>query len=93
MAITFRVPGPLRPYAGGDSEIVCDAPCRTVREALAALAARHPALVDRILTERGDVRPHVNVFVGDEEIGFLGGLSARLPEGATVSIVPAVSGG
>lgn len=93
MATTILLPGALVDYADGKSEFVCDDGCRTVREALAALAERHPALVDRILNERGEVREHVNVFVGEESIRYLGGLEASVPEGETVSIVPAVSGG
>ncbi len=48
---------------------------------------------DRVVTEQGQVRPHVNVFVGDESIRFTGGLSTPLSDGAEISIVPAVSGG
>ena len=93
MATTFVLPGALAPYADGDTDVVCDAPCSTMRDALAALAERHPALVDRILTERGEVRTHVNLFVEDEDIRYIGGLSARVPDGATISVLPAVSGG
>ena len=36
---------------------------------------------------------HVNVFVGDESVAFLDGLDTPVAEGATITIVPAVSGG
>ena len=62
-------------------------------EALRALAAVHPGLRDRVMNERGELRPHVNVFVGRESIRFSGGLQTPLPEGAEVFILPAVSGG
>lgn len=93
MPITFVLPGPLRPYADGRAELAFDLSSCTVEEALAALAERHPALVDRILTERGELRRHVNVFVGEEDIRYAGGLLAPVPDGATIAIVPAVSGG
>lgn len=93
MATTILLPRALRPYADGSAEIVCDGPCDTMRDTLARLAGRHPALVDRILTERGELRQHVNLFVEEEDIRFLGGLDASVHDGATVSIVPAVSGG
>jgi molybdopterin converting factor small subunit len=35
----------------------------------------------------------VNIFVGDESIAFLDGLSTAIDEEATITIVPAVSGG
>ena len=68
-------------------------PCPTVRDALQATAAQWPAVIDRVLTEQGALRRHVNVFVGDESIAFLDGLDTRVDEDATITIVPAVSGG
>ena len=55
--------------------------------------ASGPALTDRVLTEQGELRRHVNVFVGEESIRFLDGLATRVDDGATIMIVPAVSGG
>jgi sulfur-carrier protein len=49
--------------------------------------------VDRVLDEQGNLRRHVNVFVGADDIRTLGGLTATVADGAEVSIVPAVSGG
>lgn len=93
MPVQFLIPGYLRPYAGGASRVeVADEPA-TVRTALAALRRAHPGVWDRVLTEQGAVRPHVNVFVGDESIRYSGGLDTPVPPGATISIVPAVSGG
>lgn len=45
------------------------------------------------MDERGEIRPHVNVFVGDESIRFLRGLATPLADDSTVTIVAAVSGG
>ena len=70
-----------------------DAACATVRDALVVIAARCPALTDRVLTEQGELRRHVNLFVGDESIAFLDGLATPLTDGTTITIVPAVSGG
>lgn len=67
--------------------------CGTVREALDALAERHPGVVTRVVDEQGHVRPHVNLFVGEENARFLGGLDAPVPAGTTIYILPAVSGG
>jgi molybdopterin converting factor small subunit len=65
----------------------------TIADALRSLAERYPALLDRVLTETGEVRQHVNIFVGDESIRYTGGLATPLPPKALVHIVPAVSGG
>jgi molybdopterin converting factor small subunit len=45
------------------------------------------------MTERRELRPHVNVFVGREDIRWSGGLDAGLPEGAELVVLPSVSGG
>ena len=91
--ITIELPTALRPYARGSAALVLDGGYPTVGDALHALADRWPGVLDRVIDERGEVRPHVNVFGGAESIRFLGGLRAPLPEGSTVTIVPAVSGG
>jgi molybdopterin converting factor small subunit len=46
-----------------------------------------------VLTEQGELRRHVNVFVGDESIKFIDGLDTKVTDGTTITIVPAVSGG
>ena len=93
MAITVVLPQALTPYSRGSGTLRVEWPCATVADALAAIAERWPALTDRVLTEQGELRRHVNVFVGDESIRFLDGLRTALPDGATIMIVPAVSGG
>jgi acyl-coenzyme A thioesterase PaaI-like protein/molybdopterin converting factor small subunit len=65
----------------------------TVSTVLDALAAVCPGVVDRVLDEQGVLRRHVHIYIGDEEARVLGGLTAPVPEGAEVSILPAVSGG
>ena len=65
----------------------------TVSDAFAELWRELPSLRDRILTETGQVREHVQVFVGVESIRYTGGLATAVPDGIEISIVPAVSGG
>ena len=93
MAISIIVPQALTPYLRGSGTLLVEEPCATVAEALAAVAARWPALTDRVLTEQGELRRHVNVFVGEESIRFIDGLATAVDDGATITIVPAVSGG
>lgn len=45
------------------------------------------------MDERGEVRRHVNVFVNGESIRFLDGLSTPAPDGSTILVLAAVSGG
>jgi molybdopterin converting factor small subunit len=91
MAITIRIPSQLRPLAGGNSEVPVDG--STVAEALKSLEAAHPGFADRLFDESGKLRRFVNVFVAEEDIRFLDGLDTPVPDGTTVSIVPAVAGG
>ena len=93
MPLVFHIPGFVREFTSGRSRVVLDASPATVGEALQALWAIHPGVRDRVVTEQGDVRPHVNVFVGSESIRFSGGLATPVVDGVEISIVPAVSGG
>jgi molybdopterin converting factor small subunit len=89
MAVVVHLPGPLAPFAGGQSRLSLPG-TRTVGEALRALP---PGVRDRVLDEQGRVRPHVNVFVGTESIRDTGGLETPLGSGAELHIIAAVSGG
>lgn len=93
MTVTVFVPAPLRDHAGGEAEVVLEGEYPTVGAALDALFERHPGLRDRLLTERGEVRRHVNLFVGSASIRTTGGLETPVPDGAELTILPAVSGG
>jgi molybdopterin converting factor small subunit len=93
MGVTVHLPAPLLPYADGNERIVLEGAPASVREALTAIRDRHPALHDRLLTEQGEVRPHVNVFVGGESIRFLDGLETKVGDGAEIHVIAAVSGG
>ena len=93
MGITVELPGALAPYARASSLDLPSAECGTVAEAIRALAARWPGVVDRMMDERGTLRPHVNVFVDDRNIRFANGLQTPLRADSTIVVVPAVSGG
>ena len=93
MGVRVLSPAYLRPFAGARAEIELGPTPATVRAALEALRVDHPGVIDRVLTEQGEVRRHVNVFVGETGIRWSGGLDTELPEKAEISIVPAVSGG
>lgn len=64
-----------------------------VRDLLAELARQHPQVYVRLCDERGDPRPHINVFVNDDHVRARAGLDTPLTSGDMVTILPAVSGG
>ena len=93
MTVHFWIPGPLRSMTGGRSQVDVETSGGTLGAALEALFTAHPGIRDRVLTERGEIRQHVNVFVGKSEMRSTGGLATPLADGTEVSIIPAISGG
>lgn len=65
----------------------------TLAELIASVDRAHPGLAGYLVDDRGAVRNHVNVFVGDELLRDRTRLSDPLPDGVTVSIFQALSGG
>ena len=91
MSATVRIPTILRPYTAGASEVAADG--GTLAEVLDSLEATHPGIRARVLDDDGAIRRFVNVYVNDDDVRFAEGLGTATPEGATVSIIPAVAGG
>jgi molybdopterin converting factor small subunit len=78
---------------GGRGEVEVETAGRSLRDALESLFAAHPGIRDRLLTERGEIRQHVNVFAGQTDARSTGGLETPLADGMEISIIPAISGG
>jgi len=91
MAVRVHLPGPLRAPFGGASSVEVEGD--DVRAALDALVARAPALAAQLFDGAGALRSYVNVYVNDEDVRALGGLSAPLKSGDTISLVPSIAGG
>jgi len=91
MSITVRIPTTLRPISGGTAEVQVEG--STLAQVLAALEQRHPGFQARLFDDQGGLRRYVNVFVADDDVRFLQGLDTPVPDGETVSIIPAVAGG
>jgi molybdopterin converting factor small subunit len=93
MALRFCIPGPLQSLANGQSRIEVEATASTLQEALSVLFTLYPGIRDRIVTEQGAIREHVNVFVNDREARTTGGLATPVGKDAEIWIIPAISGG
>lgn len=91
MAVTVRIPTPLRTLTGGSEEVALESPS-SVGDAVDQLEKKHPGIKDRLLDEKG-VRKFINIYVGEEDIRFLDGLKTQLKDGEQISIVPAIAGG
>jgi sulfur-carrier protein len=90
MAVTVKIPTQLRGATEGEAEIEVEG--STVGEALDAVFDQHGGLRDRI-TQDGDLRRFVNVYVSGEDIRFRDGLQTPVADGDDVTILPAVAGG
>ena len=90
MAVTVKIPAQLRAATGGEAELEVNG--STVGEALDAVFDQHDGLKERI-TQDGDLRRFVNVYVGGEDIRFQQGLETAIGDGDEVTILPAVAGG
>jgi len=91
--ITVQITGFLTDFSGGESTIAIDGPAATVREALERLWTRHVGLRDRVVDERGRVRPHVGIFVNADHIRHREELATAVRDGDEITILPAISGG
>ncbi|GLZ79820.1 molybdopterin synthase sulfur carrier subunit [Actinorhabdospora filicis] len=94
MAVTVIIPGALRVDTGGESKAVVELGGDAVlRDALDALAARHPRIDRRLRDEQGVLRRFVNVYVDGEECRRMEGLDTPVGASSEVQIIPSVAGG
>ncbi|MGK5642704.1 MoaD/ThiS family protein [Streptomyces sp. URMC 126] len=91
MSVTVRIPTILRTYTDGRAEVPAQG--TTLSEVIDDLEKNHPGIAARLLDDAGKLRRFVNVYVNDDDVRFEGGLAAVTPDGAGVSIIPAVAGG
>lgn len=89
--ITLRIPSALRLYTNGEHQVVVEA--ESLRDSLTALREQFPFAYERILTEPGELRIHVNIFINQRLARSLDGPDAQLSDGDIVTIMPAISGG
>jgi len=91
--VTFHIPGVLREFTDGRGTVAVEVSQGSLGDALSALWTLYPGLRDRIVTEQGQVRQHINLFIGQENVRYTGGLATPVSAGSEISIIPAVSGG
>jgi sulfur-carrier protein len=91
MSVSVRIPTILRTYTQGESEVQAEG--TTLSEVLESLEGSYPGIRARILDDQGAIRRFVNVYVGNDDVRFLEALDTSTPDGAQVSVIPAVAGG
>jgi sulfur-carrier protein len=94
MSVAVRIPTILRTYTKGESDVSVDVPPEaTLSDVINTLESSYPGLRARVLDDQGALRRFVNVYVNDDDVRFASGLATPTPDGAKVSVIPAVAGG
>ena len=94
ITVAVRVPTILRTYTQGQSDVaVTVEDGAALADVVAALDRAHPGIAARVLDDSGQIRRFVNVYVDDDDVRFAAGLQTPTPDGARVSVIPAVAGG
>jgi len=87
----LKIPTPLRPYAEGQKTIVL--PGEIVSDILIAAIEQYPQLKDHLFGEDQQLRPFVNLFLGENNVNQLQGLDTKLKENDILLIIPSIAGG
>lgn len=87
---TIRIPAPLRPYTGGQSNVQVNG--SSVGAALSDLTSQHPELRPHLF-EDDSLRSFVNVFLNEEDVRYLDGAETAVSDSDTLMIIPSIAGG
>ena len=87
----LRIPTPLRAYTNGQSEVNVNG--SNISDALIDLTAQYPALKPHLFNEGGELRPFVNLFVGENNIKDLQGVNTPIRDGEKIMLIPSIAGG
>jgi molybdopterin synthase sulfur carrier subunit len=91
VSITVQIPTALRRHTAGVSSISCAA--ANLGELFGVLDDKFPELKPHLRDEQGQLRRFLNVYVNEEDIRFLGGVTYAFQEGDEVLLVPSIAGG
>lgn len=86
--MTVHIPSALRSYTKQQAEV--EAEGRTLADMVSALDQRYPGIRFRIITEQDTIRPHIRIFVNEQQMLSL---TAPLQQEDRIYIVCALSGG
>ena len=89
--VTVKIPTPLRPITGGQSEVKIEG--ATVGEILRKMDAQFKGFAERVLDDGRNVKRFINVFVNEDNIRDKKDLDTELKNGDTISILPSIAGG
>jgi len=87
----LRIPTPLRSYTNGKSDVIVSG--SIISEALADLTSQYPTIKPHLFNDSGDLRPFVNLFVGEHNIKDLQGVNTPIQDGERLMLIPSIAGG
>jgi molybdopterin converting factor small subunit len=87
----LSIPTPLRSYVNNQSEVQVSG--ATVGQVIQSLLAQFPTLRPHLTNSIGELRPFVNLFLGEVNIKDLDGLDTPLRPDEVIRLVPAIAGG
>ena len=91
MAVTVRIPTPLRKLTADQEEVKIEG--ANVGEVLQNLEKGYPGIGERLMDADGGIRKFVNIYLNDEDIRFLDNTGTAVKDGDELSIIPAIAGG
>jgi molybdopterin converting factor small subunit len=87
----LRIPTPLRTYTNGQSDVTVSG--SNISEALTDLTIQFPTIKPHLFNEGGDLRPFVNLYVGENNIKDLQGVGTPIKDGDRLILIPSIAGG
>jgi molybdopterin synthase sulfur carrier subunit len=87
----LRIPTPLRAYTNGQAEIKVNG--TSISEALADLTNQYPTIKPHLFNDGGELRPFVNLFVGEHNIKDLQGVNTPVKDSEKIMLIPSIAGG
>ena len=88
---TLRIPTPLRAYTNGQSNVTVAG--ANISEVLTDLTTQYPTIKPHLFNEGGELRPFVNLFIGENNIKDLQGVDTPISENDKLVLIPSIAGG
>ncbi len=90
MEVTVFVPTPLRKLTNGNSKVRLRA--ASIAELIERAEKEYPGFRARV-TENGEIKRFINVYVNGVDIRTLAGKFTPIQDGDEISVIPAMAGG
>jgi len=87
----LRIPTPLRAYTSGQAEV--NVTGANISEALTDLTNQYPTIKPHLFNDGGELRPFVDLFVGEHNIKDLQGVSTPIKDVEKIMLIPSIAGG